>query len=176
MDAVEEMVLSNLDLVGKVLHKWYSSLKAEEMDCGYGDGLVGLWEAAKSFKPQSGVPFGKWATLKIHYAVHNGRRDRKYARRKNRDLEYPGNIDPDLLPDPHPDNPLAALLEKDLLDFAARNCSHLWPMIGQLYIGGLQKDYAAEAGISDDKAKQRAHRFRHTVREKFPRLIRELES
>lgn len=91
-DATNELVRDHLDLVGrtvaKVSARYPRHVDREEL---WNAGALGLVEAARRFNPDSGIPFERYAAIRIRGAIIDSTRTRDWAsrsvRRKYRDME-----------------------------------------------------------------------------------------
>lgn len=87
----DALILSHLDLVGKVLGRVAAMYPAhvDRRDL-WNAGALGLVEAARRFDPATGVPFERYASIRIRGAIIDSTRHRDWAsrsvRRRHREL------------------------------------------------------------------------------------------
>lgn len=81
-DALEALVLAHLDLVQHVVNqvsaRYPRHVDREEL---WNAGARGLVEAARRYRPEMGVPFARYASVRIRGAIIDSTRDRDWAAR-----------------------------------------------------------------------------------------------
>jgi RNA polymerase sigma factor for flagellar operon FliA len=81
----DKLILEHLDLVGHIVNK-VSSRYPRHVDRGelYNAGACGLVEAARRYRPEAEVPFGRYASIRIRGAIIDSARSRDWAARSVR--------------------------------------------------------------------------------------------
>jgi len=87
----DELVVSHLDLVGRVVGRVTASyprhVDRREL---WNAGALGLVEAARRFRPDTGIPFARYAAIRIRGAIIDAVRSRDWAsrslRRRHREM------------------------------------------------------------------------------------------
>ena len=81
----DQLILEHLDLVGHIVNK-VSSRYPRHVDRGelFNAGACGLVEAARRYRPESEVPFGRYASIRVRGAIIDSARSRDWAARSVR--------------------------------------------------------------------------------------------
>ncbi len=85
IDTSNRLVVDHLDLVGKVVGR-VAAMYPKHVDRGdlWNAGALGLVEAARRFDPDAGIPFERYASIRIRGAIIDSTRTRDWASRSVR--------------------------------------------------------------------------------------------
>jgi RNA polymerase sigma factor FliA len=86
--ATDALIEEHLPLVGRVVHQLSAGFPSHiDRDDLHGAGAAGLVDAAHRYDPATGVPFARYAAIRIRGAILDATRERDWAtRRLRRDL------------------------------------------------------------------------------------------